>query len=179
MKVRALLLDRDDTLNEDPGYINDPGLVRLLPGVASGLERLREAGFKFYVLTNQSGISRGMISSEQLERVHARLSGLLGDHGIRIEKFYVCPHRDEDGCSCRKPRPGLVDVFLRENQYATPDCFIIGDKLRDIQAGEQAEIRGILLESGGRPPSGADPKNLVFRAPDLETAAAFILSLEK
>src|SRR6185295_10607300 len=105
--MRALLFDRDETLNEDPGYLNDPEKVRLKPGIGDPLRDLKDAGFKFFVLTNQSGVARGLIQPSELKSVHLRLSELLHDEGIEIEKYFVCPHVDEDQCDCRKPRPGL------------------------------------------------------------------------
>lgn len=175
MRKRALLLDRDETLNHDPGYLNDPGLVRLLPGVLEGLTRLKKAGFQFFVLTNQSGVARGLISKDQLSSVNARITELLAESGILIEKFYVCPHSDEDKCGCRKPLPGLVEAFLADYPYTAKDCFIVGDKLRDIEAAEGRGIRGILLASAA--PENA-PGNLISCARDLVDAAATILELE-
>jgi histidinol-phosphate phosphatase family protein len=175
MRKRAILLDRDETLNHDPGYLNDPGLVKLLPGVLEGLTRLKREGFDFFVLTNQSGVARGLISKEQLAGVNGRLAELLAEGGITIERFYICTHSDEDKCDCRKPLPGLVNAFLADYPYSPEDCFIIGDRLRDIEAAESRGIRGILLSTEA-PQQG--PANLIFCARDLVDAAAHILELE-
>lgn len=180
--MKALLLDRDKTLNEDPGYLNDPGRVVLLPGVAEGLRRFQSAGFSFYVLTNQSGVGRGLISPDQLKAVNKRIESFLNEAGIFIEKFYICPHTDEDGCNCRKPKPGLVEQSIKENNLDPANCIIAGDRYRDLAAGESAGIPGILLT--GRPGAGEDsytvetgnpPSNLRWTVTDLNEAADLVL----
>lgn len=176
--MKAILLDRDDTLNDDPGYINDPALIRLKPLVTEGLLLLRDAGFRFFVMTNQSGIARGLITTEQLEEVNARLAGLLADAGIHIEKFYVCPHMDADLCTCRKPRPGLFQRFFEEYNCLPADCFAIGDKMRDIEAARG--VPGLLLSEKKTVADEAPvPENLHYRAANMLEAAKYILKRQK
>jgi len=172
--MKAILLDRDLTLNEDPGYINNPDDVVLLPGVVPGLRQLQAAGFQFFVFTNQSGIGRGLIREDELEAVNLRLTDLLGEHGIRLEKFYVCPHTDQDECDCRKPKPGLFRRFFADYSISAEACFTVGDRLRDIEAAEPFDVPGILLGVAGRKPLDC-PKNLVYCATDMPDAANYIL----
>ena len=175
--MKAVLLDRDETLNFDPGYISDPDLIRLKPGVAEGLSLLRDAGYIFFILTNQSGVGRGLISREQLESVHRRLKDVLAESQIEIKKIYFCPHTDEDNCDCRKPHAGMVRAALKEFSLNADDCFLIGDRLRDIIPGEELNIPGIMVYSS---PHKDDiiPSNLIYIARDLKDAADFVLSRE-
>src|SRR4051794_23975281 len=100
----AVLFDRDGTLVHDVPYNGDPDLVEPMPGAREALDRLRAAGLRLGVVTNQSGIARGMFTAEDMGRVHARIEELLGP----FDTWQVCPHDDADGCSCRKPAPGMV-----------------------------------------------------------------------
>lgn len=175
----VVFLDRDDTLNEDPGYLNDPSLVRLLPGVLEGLQRLAKAGFSFIILTNQSGVGRGIILPEQLTAVNDRLRLLLADGGIHILDLFYCPHVDDDGCNCRKPRPGLLwQAIDRYPHIDVSRSWIIGDRYRDLQPGldplrdGSAFLRGVLV--GGKESGGEAPANLLYRATDLADTADFI-----
>ncbi|HMU83337.1 MAG TPA: HAD family hydrolase [Leptospiraceae bacterium] len=175
--MRAILLDRDDTINEDPGYLADATQVRLLPRVVEGLSLLRSHGYRFFVMSNQSGVARGLISGPELQAVNDRISELLLAQGIVIERFYVCPHRDEDGCDCRKPKPGLFRQFFQDWNASGSQCFAIGDKPRDLEAARPFGVRGILLQAGKEAPVYF-PKNLVYRAVDLLDAADYIIRTE-
>ena len=172
--MKAIFLDRDETLNHDPGYINNPDIIKLKNGVVEGLTLLRDAGYTFFILTNQSGVNRGKILPEELEAVHDRLLSLLNEHGIHIEKIYFCPHVDEDKCLCRKPLPGLLEQALDEYEIDIPGSYIIGDRLRDIIPGEKYSIKGILAYrkiSVDEPVPG----NFIYEAEDLLDAARHIL----
>ena len=107
-KNKYIILDRDGTLIEEKNYLHDPDQVSLLPGVIEGLKKLASAGYKFIVLTNQSGIGRGYFKESDMFAVNERLSFILSSEGIEITKFYYCPHKPEEGCRCRKPKPGMV-----------------------------------------------------------------------
>jgi D-glycero-D-manno-heptose 1,7-bisphosphate phosphatase len=173
----ALLLDRDKTLNEDPGYLNDPDRVVLLPGVLEGLARLQSAGYALIILTNQSGINRGLITPEQLQAVNGRILDLLSEARIRVERVYYCPHVDQDQCRCRKPESGLVEAALRDFRLEASHCWLIGDRYRDLQCGAGLGIPGILVGSENNP--GSPPRNLQHRAPDLNAVADFLLNPER
>ncbi|MFC1482218.1 D-glycero-alpha-D-manno-heptose-1,7-bisphosphate 7-phosphatase [Myxococcota bacterium] len=135
---RAVFLDRDGTLNEDPGYINDPDQLVLFADTGPALSLLEGAGYTLIVVTNQSGIGRGLLTEEQLRTVNCRLNELLARNGVRICHFYFCPHLPGAGCSCRKPRPGLFKRAAAETQVVLSRSFVIGDRRRDILAGRRA-----------------------------------------
>ncbi len=137
----AVLLDRDGTLIEDVPYNGDPEKVRPVPGARAALDRLRAAGLRLAVVTNQSGLARGYFTGEQMRAVHARVEELLG----RFDAWLVCPHDDADGCDCRKPAPGLVHAAAREMGTTTSRCVLVGDIGRDVAAALAAGAAGVLV----------------------------------
>lgn len=150
---RALFLDRDGTINIDHGYINDPGMIELVPGCAEGLKYLQEKyGFLLLVISNQSGIARGYLTHEELEAVNHKVDSLLREKGVKISHFYYCPHHSDFGdkqqCGCRKPAPGMIIKGLKDYQIDPASSYVIGDKLTDAGAGYNAGITSILLKHG-------------------------------
>jgi histidinol-phosphate phosphatase family protein len=137
----AVLFDRDDTLIADVPYLDDPTLVAPMPGAARVLRRLRAAGIRVGVVSNQSGVARGLISPERLAAVNARVEELLGPFGT----WQVCVHGDADGCPCRKPQPGLVRQAAEALGVDPRACVVIGDTGADVAAAEAAGARGILV----------------------------------
>lgn len=137
----AVLLDRDGTLVADVPYNRDPALVRALPLVREALDRLRAAGVKLAVVTNQSGVARGLLSSADVTAVNVRVEALLGP----FDGFYVCPHGPADGCECRKPAPGLVLRAAADLGVEPTRCVVVGDIGSDVAAAEAAGARGILV----------------------------------
>ncbi|MEU8218937.1 HAD-IIIA family hydrolase [Micromonospora taraxaci] len=137
----AVLLDRDGTLIEDVPYNGDPEKVRPVPGARAALDRLRAAGLRLAVVTNQSGLARGYFTGEQMRAVHARVEELLG----RFDAWLVCPHDDEDRCGCRKPAPGLVHAAARELGTTASRCVMVGDIGRDVAAALAAGATGVLV----------------------------------
>src|SRR5207237_524839 len=137
----AVLLDRDGTLVEDVPYNGDPEKVRVLPGVREALDRLRAAGLRLAVVTNQSGLARGLFTEAQIHAVHARVEQLLGP----FDSWQVCPHDDADGCACRKPAPGLVHAAAAALDTTAHRCVMIGDIGRDMTAALAAGATGILV----------------------------------
>ncbi|PWU60302.1 hypothetical protein DLE60_11805 [Micromonospora globispora] len=126
----AVLLDRDGTLIEDVPYNGDPEKVRPFPGVREALDRLRAAGVRLAVVTNQSGLARGYFTSEQMRAVHQRVEELLGP----FDDWQICPHDDTDGCACRKPAPGMVHAAARTLGTSPGRCVMVGDIGRDMTA---------------------------------------------
>ncbi|MFH0241553.1 D-glycero-alpha-D-manno-heptose-1,7-bisphosphate 7-phosphatase [Streptomyces sp. HK10] len=139
--VRAVLLDRDGTLVEDVPYNGDPALVRPMPGAAGAMALLRSRGVPAAVVTNQSGIARGLIGWDDMGRVHARIDELLGP----FHAWAVCPHGPDGGCACRKPAPALVLDAARRLGAAPAECVVIGDIGSDMDAARAAGARGILV----------------------------------
>ncbi len=139
--VKAVLFDRDGTLIHDVPYNGDPARVRPMPGAKAALDRLRAAGVTVGVVTNQSGVARGLLTYDQVEAVNRRVEELLGPFAV----FAVCPHGPEDGCACRKPAPGLVTDAARRLGLAPEDCALVGDIGSDVEAAAAAGARAILV----------------------------------
>ncbi|AVT35783.1 HAD-IIIA family hydrolase [Plantactinospora sp. BB1] len=137
----AVLLDRDGTLIEDVPYNGDPEKVRPMPGAGAALARLRAAGLRLGVVTNQSGLARGLFTAAELAAVNARVEELLGP----FDTWQICPHGDGDGCRCRKPAPGLVEAAARALGTDPRRCAMIGDIGRDMTAALAAGATGILV----------------------------------
>jgi heptosyltransferase-2 len=141
----TVFLDRDGTLNYDPGYLKVAAELKLLAGVGPALARLKVAGAKLVVVTNQSGVGRGIITLKDLEAIHARLEGLLEQEGAALDAIYFCPHHPDDGCHCRKPNVGMVERAVSELQLDLRRSYLIGDHARDIQLAQRVGAKAILL----------------------------------
>lgn len=139
--IRAVLFDRDGTLIADVPYNGDPALVRPMPTAAAALRRLREEGIAVGVISNQSGVSRGLITAAQVEAVNARVDAMLGSFDV----WRFCPHAEGDGCGCRKPRPGLVVDACRALGIDPAEAVVIGDIGSDLGAARAAGARGVLV----------------------------------
>jgi histidinol-phosphate phosphatase family protein len=145
---RFVLVDRDGTLIRKHDYLADPDLVELLPGVADGLRRLRNLGFGLVVVSNQSGVGRGLFDESRVAAIHQRMSQLLAAQGITLDGIYYCPHLPTAGCRCRKPLPGMVERAASELQFDPSECVVIGDNLCDVELGTQLGVRSILVRTG-------------------------------
>ncbi len=145
---RALLLDRDGTLIVDVGYPRDPERVELLPGAAEALREL-SAGYALVIVSNQSGIGRGMITEEEAAAVQARVLASFAAEGVRFAGAYHCPHAPEEDCECRKPAPGMLLQAAAELGLELAACVMIGDKHADVQAGWRAGCRAAVRFGAG------------------------------
>jgi heptosyltransferase-2 len=141
----TVFLDRDGTLNYDPGYLKVAVDLKLLAGVGPALARLKRAGARLVVVTNQSGVGRGIVTLKDLEAIHARLQGLLEQEGAGLDAIYFCPHHPNDGCRCRKPNVGMVERAVSELQLDLRRSYLIGDHSRDIQLANRVGAKAILL----------------------------------
>ncbi len=179
MKPRSskplLLLDRDGTLIEEKDYLFDPKQVKLLPGVTAALRRLKKAGFKLVVISNQSGVGRGFITLSQLRSVNRRFLALLRAHKASVDGLYWCPHAPTKNCACRKPKLGMVKRAAKDVNLSWKGSISVGDRPSDIQMGQRTGGQGILVLTGygkkWRQNSGAD-----FVAKNFTEAAKFILT---
>jgi D-glycero-D-manno-heptose 1,7-bisphosphate phosphatase len=173
---RAVFLDRDGVINRavvrdgaprPPSSLSE---LEILPGVPEALSRLKGAGFRLIVVTNQPDVSRGLLSRESVDAVNARLSSHLP-----LDEIRVCWHDDADRCSCRKPEPGMLRDAAREAGLDLASCYMVGDRWRDIGAGKAAGCATVFIDSGYAepPPEGPDA-----RVRSLAEAAAWILSRE-
>jgi histidinol-phosphate phosphatase family protein len=146
---RVLFLDRDGVINEDrEDYVKSWQEFRFIKGVRPALKKIKEAQIPFVVITNQSIIGRGWVSEKDLTALHGRMSAGIKKAGGAILKIYHCPHRPEDGCRCRKPRTGLLKKAARELKLDLRECVFVGDSLKDIQAGNRAGCRTVLVQTG-------------------------------
>jgi histidinol-phosphate phosphatase family protein len=144
----AVFLDRDGTLVVERGYLSDPGDLELLPGVPGALAALRGAGFALVVISNQSGVGRGLFPLSRVYQAMARLRRILREHHVELDAVYFCPHRPGDGCDCRKPGPGLLVRAADDLALDLARSFMVGDKLIDAEAGRRAGGHGLLLRTG-------------------------------
>ena len=149
----AVFLDRDGTLNEDPGYLGDPDKVTLYPGTGMALSLLqKQLGLKLIVISNQSGSARGLVSAENVEAVNKKINELLLPDDVKIDAFYYCPHHPEfselEKCGCRKPSPEMVLRAALELDIDLSCSYFIGDAVSDIQCGINAGLKTVLVKTG-------------------------------
>ncbi len=143
-----LVVDRDGTLIAEKHYLADPAGVELLPGVVDGLRAFVASGYDVAVVTNQSGIGRGLFGPDALAAVHAELVRQLAANGIPLAGIWHCPHHPEVGCTCRKPAPELLQRAMHELGYGSSQCLVVGDKRCDIELGAGLGVRTALVRTG-------------------------------
>lgn len=178
MTWEAAFLDRDGTLVHDPGYLADPAGVRLLPGAAEAVRLLNRAGIPVIVVTNQSGIGRGLYDESAFARVQAEVERRLAGAGARIDGVYHCPHAPDDpGCDCRKPAPGLFRRAAAERGLRLDRCLYAGDRVRDVAPGLALGGLAVLVASEDGTYDGPVPPG-VLRSPDLLSAVRSALETE-
>lgn len=165
----AVLFDRDGTLVEDVPYNGDPGQVQPRPGARAALDLLRRSSVRVGVVSNQSGVARGLLTEAQVQAVNRRVEDLLGPVGA----WAVCLHGPDDGCACRKPQPGLVLEAAARLGVPPERCVVVGDIGADVEAAHAAGARGILVPTPATRPEEVSAATEV--APDLEAAVALIL----
>ena len=146
---RYVFLDRDGTLVRDTGYPHRPEDYELLPGVPAALRRLTDAGYRLAIVTNQSGIGRGFYDWHAFARFQALLEADLVAAGVAIDAAFVCPHRPDAGCPCRKPEPGLLLRARDVLGASLAESWLIGDSERDLEAAARAGCRGALRVGAG------------------------------
>ncbi len=184
MSNKAVFVDRDGTLMEDPGYLNDPSAVKLLPGVELAIKSLKQAGYLIVVVTNQSGVARGLITEENLEAVHAELRRQLGEKGAHVDGIYYCPYHPEGTVDAyavdselRKPKPGMLLKAASELEIDLTRSWMVGDRAHDVEAGQRAGCRAIRIRTPGpgqqRPDDESVQADYVVR--NLVEAARLIL----
>ena len=145
MAQKVIFLDRDGTINVDHGYVYKLSDLDLLPGVVDALQLFRDKGFKFIVITNQSGIGRGFYTLSDAIRFNNALNSELGKYDLHIEEFFICPHAPEEKCSCRKPYPFMVQEAIKKYHVDVEASYLFGDKDSDIECGENSGISSFLV----------------------------------
>ena len=167
----AVFLDRDGTLMHDSGYVGDPALVEVYPGVPEALARLKARGFKTVIVTNQSGIPRGHFTEADFHAVQARFEELVGP-GL-IDAMYFCADHPEAATDRRKPGPGMLLEATRDQGLDLASSWMIGDRAGDVEAGIRAGVRSILVRTGEG--ANADGTGAAFVADGFVEAVDFIL----
>ena len=181
----AVFLDRDGTLIEEVGYLDRLDRLSIFPWSAEAVRRLSAGGFRIVVVTNQSGVARGLFAESFVEEVHRVLDERLEAAGARIDAYYYCPHHPDGDlpeyrrdCECRKPRPGLIRRAARELSIDLSRSYVVGDRWLDVELAQAVGACGILVRSGYWSEEAATPEQDVTAAavlPDLLAAAAWIL----
>jgi len=187
---RAVFLDRDGTVAEEVGYVNHASRVKLLPGSATAVKRLREAGFLAVVVTNQAGVARDYFEECVVHQAHARLRELLAAEGAALDAIYYCPHHPREGappyrqeCDCRKPKPGMLRRAAADLGIDLSRSYMVGDGVVDVGAARAAGVVPILVLTGygrghvehRRDRWSVEPEHI---AEDLGAAVDWILSRE-
>lgn len=179
----AIFIDKDGTLVRDVPYNVAPELIELVPSASIGLPQLVDAGYRLVVISNQSGVARGMFRREAMTRVEQHIGVLLAEIGVQLDGFYYCPHHPlgivaefTGACDCRKPKPGLILQAAAELDVDLSRSWMLGDILDDVEAGHRAGCRSLLIQNGGETEWQLSP----LRVPDavvgdLAAAADYIL----
>ena len=147
--MKLVVLDRDGVINADSdAYIKSPDEWKPIPGSLEAIARLTQAGFRVVVATNQSGLGRGLFDMATLNAMHDKMHKAVNKLGGRIDAVFFCPHKQDAGCNCRKPQPGMLEEIAERYKLALSDVTVIGDSLRDLQAASTVGARPILVLTG-------------------------------
>jgi len=147
-KRRFVVLDRDGTIIEECSYLAHPEQIKLIPGAAEALRELKKMGFGLVVITNQSGVGRGFFDQARLRLIHERLHQVLNAEGVQLDGLYFCPHKPEEGCTCRKPQVGLIMRASRDLFFEPAKSIVIGDQASDIEMGRGVGAITFLVRTG-------------------------------
>lgn len=177
MKKKTIFLDRDGTLIIDRVYLNDPAQIEYLPGVFTALAALRDAGFQFVIATNQSGVAKGIITLDNLTKIHELICAEFARHGISFAGIYYAPYTSETNHPMRKPNPGMLEQAAIDVHADLPRSWMIGDRMTDVECGRRAGARGILLAGMETPADSPFPPPAAF-VPSLLEASEVILREE-
>jgi histidinol-phosphate phosphatase family protein len=167
---RTLFLDRDGVVIEDVGYPSDPADVRLLDGALRGMAHIARAGWCLVLVSNQSGVGRGLVSREQAEAVHRQMVDELGAGGVSLDGAYYCLHAPDDGCECRKPSPALLLQASQDLGLDLSRSILVGDRESDLEAGQRAGCRVVAFGPNGWGAGSADD----LSAPDWPALVALL-----
>jgi len=175
---KYVLLDRDGVINHDSGnFIKSPDEWLPIDNSLEAIALLHSNGYQVIVITNQSGVGRGLYSDAILADMHRKMTRLTEAVGGKISHIYYCPHLPDAGCDCRKPKPGMLLQFSQDANVALDDIYFIGDSLRDIEAGIAAGAKPLLVKTGnGEKTLAASPDLNIPTFENLYDAAEYILS---
>jgi len=148
--MKIIILDRDGVINQDSdNFIKTVDEFIPLPGSVDAIAKLKQAGYKVYIATNQSGIKRGLYKEETLHAMHEKLATLLNQHNVEIDGIEFCPHGPDDHCDCRKPKAGMYLTIAKQAGITdTSEILVVGDSLRDLQAAQSIHAKPHLVRTG-------------------------------
>ncbi|MEA2013893.1 MAG: D-glycero-beta-D-manno-heptose 1,7-bisphosphate 7-phosphatase [Thermodesulfobacteriota bacterium] len=184
-KNKAVFLDRDGTINEEVSYLDSLEQLRIFPAAFDAVRMINEAGMKAVVITNQSGVARGLFDEDFVNAAHTRINEMLQKKGSFIDRFYYCPHHPTEGggvyktdCDCRKPEPGMILMAAEEMDIDLSKSYMVGDMPKDIEAARAAGVKGILVrtEYGEKGTYAGSP---VYVARDILDAVNWIMKDQK
>ncbi len=169
MSERAIFFDRDGTVNVEKEYIYDPAQVELIDGALEALSLAKSKGFRIFIISNQSGIARGLATETQVSRVNERLEELVAPAGVKFDGVYFCPHLPtiSGRCTCRKPARGMIDRALETFDLDLSESYVVGDRMLDMGLAHNIGATGILVRTGygaieeKQLPSGGGPHHIV------------------
>jgi D-glycero-D-manno-heptose 1,7-bisphosphate phosphatase len=175
--MKFIILDRDGVINADSDdYIKSPEEWHPIPGSLEAIATLNQAGFRVLVATNQSGIGRGFYNETMLNRIHEKFMQALKTVGGHVDEIFFCPHHPEEGCVCRKPKPGLFDQIQKKYKLDLSHVYFVGDSITDIQAAEAAGCQSLLVLTGkGQQTLEKNPELAVPYFLNLAQAVSFII----
>ncbi|MCK9397562.1 MAG: D-glycero-beta-D-manno-heptose 1,7-bisphosphate 7-phosphatase [Methylobacter sp.] len=178
---RYVLLDRDGVINHDADdFIKSPEEWLPIEGSLEAIALLNEHGYKVAVVTNQSGVARGLFDAAMLEKIHAKMQRMAAEKGGKIDAIYFCPHGPDDDCNCRKPKPGLLEAFAADHHANLNGIAVIGDSLRDLQAALAVGASPMLVKTGkGRKTLNENPNLNIPVFENLYDAAKFITTRQQ
>ncbi|MDQ1277763.1 MAG: D-glycero-D-manno-heptose 1,7-bisphosphate phosphatase [Thermodesulfobacteriota bacterium] len=182
-KFAAVFLDRDGTINEEVGYLDSLEKLRVFPGAFEAVRLINHAGMKTIVITNQSGIGRGFFDEAFVDRVHEEMGRRFLAEGVLIDGFYYCPHHPTEGvgpyrqtCSCRKPEPGLLLKAAADLGIDLGRSYMIGDMPKDVEAGQRAGAKGILVRTGYGKAADMELTRPDYIGPDILGAVKWLMA---
>lgn len=179
--LKAIVLDRDGVINEDSSeYIKHADEWRPLPGSLDAIAALTRAGYAVFVVSNQSGLNRGLFGLDELRRIHRRMREAVEAAGGRLTGIYYCPHRPDEACSCRKPAPGMLEQLAREHDVVLSGTPFIGDKWSDVEAARAVGARPLLVLTGHGAATVAQHGGEIAEVyPDLAAAVQMLLGEDR
>lgn len=179
MLKTGVFLDRDDTIIKDQVYLSEPDRIEILPGVAQAIALLNAQEIPVIVITNQSGIARGVFNEATLEKIHRRMLAMFNEKGAAIDGIYYCPHHPEGSikefarqCECRKPQPGMLLRAARDFNLKLENCYMVGDKEDDIETIHRVGGKGVFISAI---PLASNAVDADYTAHDLKDAVSWIL----
>ena len=172
---KVVILDRDGTMVVDRGYLDDPAGLEFLPAAPEGLRWLHSRGYRLVVMTNQSGVGRGLFPLERVVAMNERLCRMVEEGGAKLEAIYFCPHEPEAGCECRKPALGMMARAAADLGFDPAAAVVIGDRKSDVEFGRRAGSKTILIAAA---PEAASTSRADAVAPNLLAAARIVTSFD-